>query len=362
MTFPSANNPAKSERLIHLCGVTLATLSLCSAVLGAYAILGENCAQVALAHLLAALTGGAAGTIADRRRLGRHFFPWILSFAIPLFGGVGVYFLLQNMKKPWSGKLMEEYTAYLDDAASFRESVPITDQTAPTAPVPLGDVLSVTDSEAEQRIAIEYLSEMETPAAVEVLRKAASTAGSEAYFFSMTALTQMEDKMLARLDELEDAIKRSGETEADGDLLIQTAAAYLDFIYYHFVTGETRTEYLQRAQALLDHVLERNATGSSELDESLLLSGRVQLGMGNARMAIKYFNRYIARNPQQWNGYLWRAEAWYRSGDYGRVREDCAKADKISGITQNMRYVTDFWLENLAEMEGSLSRWLAESQ
>lgn len=335
---------ANMERLTRICGLFLASLSLCAAVFGANALLKQNFPHVLLAYFAAAFTGSAAGTIADRRRLGKHFFPWIASFAFPLFGGAGAYFLLQYMKKPRSGNLIEEYASYLDEAASFRESVPDPELPAPTEPISLGDVLAITDSEAEQRIAIEYLAEMETPAALEILRKASSTSGSEAYFFSMTALTQMEDKMLARLDELEEMIRQCGETEADMDLLVKTAASYLDFIYYNFVSGETQKEYLRRAQTLLNHVLDKDSIGISEIDDALLLAGRVQLAMDEGKKAIKYFNRYIERNPRRWNGYLWRAEAWHKLCEYSLLCEDCAKADKIGGIPQTMRGVIDFWL------------------
>lgn len=349
---------AGRERLIRASGAILATLSLCAAVYGALALLGQNFADIALAHLFAATTGGAAGNIADRRRLGWHFFPWIVAFTCPLLGGVAAYLLLQNMKKPRAGKLIEEYSAYLDEAASFRESVPYAQGLTPAEPLSLGDVLNITDSEAEQRIAIEYLSEMETPSALEILRKAASTAGSEAYFFSMTALTQMEDRMLARLDELEYSIQRTGEVEADADLLMETARSYLDFIYYNFASGEIRTEYLRRIDTLLSHVFSKNATGKNEIDEALILSGRVRLAMNESKAAARYFTRYIESNPEKYNGYLWRAEAWYKLHEYSHLREDCASADKIGGIPQNMRSVVDFWLE-----EGTDSTmWAAHGQ
>lgn len=334
----------KSERLIHVRVIGLAFLSLCAAIAGTCALLAHNVAAIALAHLLAAFTGGAAGAIADRRRLGSHFFAWIMAFAMPLYGGVASYFLFQDMKRRRTGRLVEEYAVYLDEAASFRDSVPIGRFPAPNEMISLGDVLMETDSESVQRVAIEYLAEMETPSALEILRKAASTAGSEAYFFSMNALTQMEDRMLARLDELEDQFKQDGAAGADADLLLKTASAYLDFIYYNFVEGEIRQEYLRRAQTLLNRVLDNNSTGAIERDNALVLAGRAQLLLNENRGALKYFNRYIANNPERSAGYLWRAEAWHKLREYALVKKDCAKAASMSDMPQNMRGVIDFWL------------------
>lgn len=342
-------NATQKERIIHAAGRLFAVVSLGAGVFGAYAALELNFLAIVTAHLLAAFYGGAAGAIADRRRLGRHFFPWTVAFTIPLFGGVAAYFLLQNMKRPRTGRLFEEYAVYLDDAAAFKDSVPVMEHAAPGEPVSLGDVLSTADSEAEQRIAVEYLAEMETPQAMEILRKAASSAGSEAYFFAMTALTQMESRMLARVDELEDQIRHTGEQTADVEVLLNAASAYLDFLYYHFVAGETRTEYLRRAETLLNYALENQSAGPGEINEALLLAGRVQLALGNGKRAIKYFNNYIDSNPDRSSGYLWRAEAWHKLGKYAQLRDDCEKAGKVGDLPANMRPVIDFWLtENSA--------------
>lgn len=351
MTSASGVNASGHERRMRGLGLLLGTIALCAALAGSGAVLAQEFTVALLAHFLAAITGGSAGSVADRRRLGTHFFPWIMAFTMPLFGGSAAYFLLETMKKPRSGRLLEEYAAYLNDAASYRESVPVLERSAPAELVSLEDVLSNPSSDAEQRIAIEYLAEMETQAAFEILRKAVSSAGREAYFFAMTAITQREDKMLAQLGELEDTIRQTGESRADVELLLKTAAAYIDFIYYRFAAGERRAEYLHRAEALLRRVLDSHATGVSEINEALILFGRVQLGLNNGESAATYFSQYIERNPGRNLGYLWRAEAWHTLGKYARLREDCRVAREIGGIPHNMLAVLDFWLPEQADEE-----------
>lgn len=343
--IPVANARATGrERRMRNLGRLLGALSFCAAIAGSFAIVAQNLPGIIGTHLLAATTGGCAGAVADRRRLGAHFFPWIMAFLMPLFGGSAAYFLLETMKRPRSGRLLEEYAAYLNDAASYRESVPVPERSAPAELVSLGDVLSNPVSDAEQRIAIEYLAEMETQAAFEILRKAVSSAGREAYFFAMTAMTQMEEKMLAQLGELEDAVSSSGEKHADEELLLKTATAYIDFIYYRFATGERRSEYLHRAEALLRIALDRPATGPGEINETLILLGRVKLALNDGASAAKCFSRHIERNPACSLGYLWRAEAWHTLGNYARLREDCRAARQRGGIPPNMLAVLDFWL------------------
>ena len=345
----SGANAISRERFVRHLALLLGALSLCAAIAGLIAMLAQAFTVIILAHFLAALTGGAAGTIADRRRLGVHFFPWILAFTTPLFGGIAAYFLLETMKRPRTGKLLEEYAVYLNDAASYRESVPVLGHSAPMEFVSLADVLSNPVSDAEQRVAIEYLAEMETPAALEILRKATLSANQETRFFAMTAMTQIEDKMLIRLGELEESVKQNGESSQDATLLLKTAKAYIDFIYYQLITGERRSEYLHNAETLLQRVLESPLTGTSEINETLILLGRVKLGLNDGKNAVTYFSRYIERNPGKNPGYLWRAEAWYKLGQYAHLREDCKTARQIGCIPKNMSAVLDFWLPEKTE-------------
>lgn len=346
---------AGRERRMRSLSLLLGALSLCAAIAGSFAIIAQNLPGIVVAHLLAATTGGCAGAVADRRRLGAHFFPWIMAFTMPFFGGSAAYFLLETMKRPRTGRLLEDYAAYLNDAASYRESVPILERSAPTESVSLGDVLSNPASDAEQRIAIEYLAEMETQAGFEILRKAVASAGREAYFFAMTAVTQMEDKMLAQLGELEDAVRNSGEGQADEELLVKTATAYIDFIYYQFATGERRSEYLRRAETLLRNALDRHATGAREINEALILLGRVKLALNDGESAAKCFSKHIERNPSRSLGYLWRAEAWHMLGNYARLREDCRRARELGEIPPNMLAVLDFWLPETPDTEQEIS-------
>lgn len=339
------------ERRMRSLGPLLGALSSGAAIAGLFAMVAQNLAGIIAAHLLAAITGGCAGAIADRRRLGAHFFPWVMAFTMPFFGGSAAYFLLETMKRPRTGRLLEDYAAYLNDAASHRESVPVPAGSSPTELVSLGDVLADPASDAEQRIAIEYLAEMETQAAFEILRKAASSADREAYFFAMTAMTQMEDKMLARLGELEDAVSSSGEGRADAELLLKTATAYIDFIYYRFATGGRRSEYLHRAEKLLRNALDGPATGTREINEALVLLGRVKLALNDGESAAKCFSKHIERNPSRSLGYLWRAEAWHALGNYERLREDCRRARELGDIPPNMLAVLDFWLPERPDEE-----------
>lgn len=345
----------RKERLIGYFGMLLGALSLSAAVVGFIAVLEQNFLWVLPAHCVAAITGAYAGSIADKRRLGKQFFPWVMALTVPLFGGVAAYFLLETMKKPKVGTLLEEYAVYLNDAAAYRDSVPVLEREMPETAelVSLADVLTNPSSEAEQRIAVEHLADMETQAAIEILRKVMASSNKEGFFFAMTAMTQMEDKMLTYLQELEASITLIGEEQVEAEILLKTAVTYIDFMYYQFAVGERRAEYLQRVETILQCVLSNAASNANQLNEVLILLGRVKLQVKDGEAAAKCFNRYIERNPERPLGYLWRAEAWYILGKYGRVREDCHKVKQMKAVPPNMLGSMEYWLPEAPTTEES---------
>ena len=321
--------------------ILLALASLGSGCLGASYLLGGALPLAALCHTVSGGLGCYAATLSDSRRLGGHWFQAALSFCVPFLGGAAAFFLSEAVKRKKSGTLADEFAVYLNDAASFRESVPVTDGNAPSPDdmVSLADILANPISEAEQRIAVENLASMETPAAMEILRKVIDSDAGEGRFFAMTALGQMEDKLLVKLERLEDDLD-SGRDVGVG-ALIETARTYMDFSYYQLAQDARRAKYLARAGELLEKAL---ADEDCAADAWILL-GRVRLLEYDCAKALRCFSTYIRDNPERQGGYLWRAEAWLLMGEYGRVREDCADAVRLGPIPGNIDGSVRFWIE-----------------
>lgn len=319
---------------------TMALSSLCLGCLGVYLLVQGHAVFGAACHFLAAYLGYRAALLSDSRRLGRHIFQAAVAFCVPFMGGCTSFFLSEAVKRKKTGTLSDEFAVYLNDAASFRESVPVCDCDVPScdAILPLADVLANPVSQEEQRIAVENLASMETPAAMGILRKVIDSDSGEGRFFAMTALAQMEEKLLARLQRQEEDLA-SGREGGPG-MLVAAARTYIDFSYFQLAQDSRRAEYLARAGELLEQA-EPSPDAPSDV---WILLGRVRLLQFDAVRAREAFDRYLERYPENQAGYLWRAEAWYQLGDYLRVREDCRNARRLGDVPANIRGCVDFWL------------------
>lgn len=342
----------------------LALVSLLAGGAGLYLLLvgggpilmGSEPYLAAACHVLSGFFGFHSAKIADSRRVGGHWFQLAVSFGIPFFGGIVAFYLSETLKNKKTGHLADEFAVYLSDAATFRESVPISDLEAPPAEdvVSLADILAHPVSESEQRIAVENLASMETPMAMEILRKVIESDDGEGRFFAMTALGQVEDKMLTKLQALEEDLD-SGRDESPAALM-GAARTYLDFSYYQLAQDERRSEYLGKAKKLLERAL-----ADPDADpEGLILLGRIELLNYNTKDALARFNAYLAKNPASRPGLLWRAEAWFMLGEYARVREDCQKALDLDQTQDNIRETAIFWAENAMRREKESMRILKD--
>ncbi len=318
----------------------LACLSAIAGCLGLDRLLGGDIPAAALCHAASAVFGGWAASLSDSRRLGRHLFQIALSVSAPFFGGVTAYVLSEAVKRKRTGSLADEFAVYLNDAASFRESVPVADEEIPSIEelAPLYDILVGNAPESEQRIAVENLVSMETPAAMDILRRVVEVNRGEGRFFAMTALGQMEEKLLARLQRQEEFIA-SGRDESVTPL-IEAAGTYIDFVYYRIAQDARRFECLNRAGELLRLALKKEGCP----DSALLTLGRVGLLAYDGAGAMDCFNDYLARHPGDPAGLVWRAEAWHVLGEYAKVRADCAEAKRHGRIPPGILPSVLFWL------------------
>lgn len=317
----------------------MAAASLCIGCAGVYLLMNDGMPLAILAHLAASVVGCYAAILSDSRRLGGHWFQASVSFSIPFLGGCTAYFLSEAVKRKKSGTLSDEFAIYLNDAASFRESIPVADtDPAPAESIlPLADVLANPISEAEQRIAVENLASMETPDAMGILRRVIDSDSGEGRFFAMTALGQMEEKLLAKMQRQENEL--SSGREVTPGMMVAAARTYLDFSYFQIAQNGRRLEYLTRPAELLTDALAMNDCDG----EAMILMGRVGLMLYKPEEALEMFNAYLKIYPESQNALLWRAETWYMLGDYQKVRDDCLHAREVGDVPGWIGDAVEFW-------------------
>ncbi len=319
----------------------LSIVSLAIGLSGLALLIEGHIAPAVIAHLAAAVIGRYAAVVSDNRRSGNHWFQTALSFCLPFIGPYAAFALSDAMKHKKTGTLSQEFAVYLNDAATFRESVPIVDSEAPLAE----DVVSMTDilknplSEAEQRMAVENLSSMETPHAIEALRKVIDSNSGEGRFFAMTALAQLEERLFAKLQSLEESIATG---RLDGpDVCLETAKTYLDFSYYQLAQDARREEFLSKAMVMLDKTMADKVFDP----EAWILAGRIALLRSDGEKALNYFNQYLKLLPNSVKGLLWRAETWFMLGNFEQVRLDCLSILEYGGPPDSFSDTVMFWAE-----------------
>ncbi|MDR2391029.1 MAG: hypothetical protein LBE84_05055 [Planctomycetota bacterium] len=325
--------------LIESTALILAAVSVFSGFFGASLLSLGRPFEAAGLHFLAAGFGWRAALITDRRRLGDHWFAFFLPFCVPFFGGGVTYILCVSVKFGKAGDLAEEFAAYLSDAATFRESVPIrTDEVLnPENLVSLSDILAAPITEAEQRVAVEHLAGMESPAAIEILQRVIESDSGDARFFAMTAIGQIEERLLNRIQRMEEDM-RSGR-EFGAKIRVDAARAYIDFSYYQLAQESMRNDYLERAEKLLEKALGENDCGP----ETLILLGRVGLLRYDLEKALARFNSCLETDPENVGVLLWRAEAFYGLGEYEKTRKDCLAAEAIGHVPDSILGTVRFW-------------------
>lgn len=324
--------------------ILLAVAALAASLLGLALLLNGQVWLALVLHIVAAAVGGYAAILSDSRRSGEHWFQAAIAFCLPVAGPFAAFLLSEAVKRKKTGRLSEEFAVYLNDAATFRESVPVTDSEVPSADemVPLSDILANPVSEAEQRVAVENLSNMETPMAMAALRKVIDSGAGEGRFFAMTALGQLEERLFSKLQALEESIE-SGRT-SDPDVFLEAARTYLDFSYFQLAQDARREEFLAKAKDMAEKAMRQGGFDP----ETWILVGRIELLQGNTAEAKRCFDSYLEAFPESPKGLLWRAEAWFALGEYDQVRNDCLQVLEFGGAPSLFRETVMFWAESTA--------------
>ena len=322
-------------------GWLLGALSMAGSVYSLGSVLDGHLAPALVAHMASGLLGGWGAARMRASLRGSGWYECVIAWCIPCAGGPLVWLQAAGEAlSPKGGEVAKEFTEYLDAAMRMGEAqLPTDEHHLPPSPelvVPMADVLRSDSDPDEKRNAIEALSRVETPDAVETLRSALTGDSTEVRFYAASALSRLEERLAARMKALENDLAKGLRDR--GLVALELARTSLDYGYYRLTDETRRIEFLERAARHADEAVQR-----SRDPEAFLIAGRAMLELARHGDAERMFSRFLDRVGDDAKGLLWRAEARFRQGRYAGVRDDCRRARAAGGVPEVLADVVGMW-------------------
>ena len=196
------------------------------------------------------------------------------------------------------------------------------------------DVLRTNDPQLEEN-AINKLSRSLTKKSVNILKDVVKTSTSDTKILAASALTEMEDKIITKIDTIRTQVGQN----PDDDTVLELARAYDLYCYLGVLDTVSEKHYQNLALEQYETFLQKQA----EHRTASLEYGRILLNAGRTEDAIKNLRLALALSPEDVNPQIWLAEAYYRSQDYDNVRKLCTKLADRKKLPENIQEVVDCW-------------------
>jgi len=303
-------------------------------------LFGGDYAPAACLHVAAGLAGGYGGMRLRRPVRGGGLFEFVVGLGVPCVGGVLAWLHGAGERLARQGKVAREFAEYIDASMRLGEAqLPEVRRSSAPSPDQVGPMLDVLRSDAgedDKRNAIEALSRLETPAAVETLRSVLTSESTEVRFYAASALSRLEERLALRLKALEDDLAMARRER--GVVELEMARTYFDYAYYRLADETRRTDFLERSSLHAQRALEEGGDASAAL-----AAGKALLELGRCAEAEEAFSRYLELTSDDVKGLLWRAESRFRLGRYPGVREDCARVRDLGGAPKVMAGALEMW-------------------
>jgi tetratricopeptide (TPR) repeat protein len=196
------------------------------------------------------------------------------------------------------------------------------------------DVLRTNDRQLEEN-AISKLSRSLTRNSVNILKDVVKTSTSDTQILAASALTEMEDKIIAKIETLRAQVCQNPDEEN----VLELARVYDLYCYLGVLDTVSEKHYQKLALEQYGSFLQMQAGHRT----ATLEYGRILLNAGRTEDAIKNLRLALALSPQDVNPQIWLAEAYYRSQDYDNVRKLCTKLADTKKLPENIQEVVDWW-------------------
>ncbi len=263
-----------------------------------------------------------------------------ITAVLPVYGMLGmfcVYLYMRNAKTE-----AREYFETDEDFLSDRRQVWIKDVKRDAIDIKRNemevdafrDVLRTNDRQLEEN-AINKLARSLTRKSVSILKEVVKTSTSDTKILAASALTEMEDKIITKIETL----RTQAHRDADAESILELARVY-DLYCYLGVLDTVSKKHYQNLTLEQYEVFLQIDSGHREAN---LEYGRILLNAGRTEDAIKNLRLALALSPQDVNPQIWLAEAYYRSQDYDNVRKLCSKLANRETLPENIKEIVDWW-------------------
>lgn len=187
-----------------------------------------------------------------------------------------------------------------------------------------------------QENAINKLSKILTKKSVSILKEVVQNSLSDAKILAATALIDMEDRIIRRIEEIRAVLNREPE---NSEAVLQLARVYDLYCYLGVLDPAVQEHY--RFLALEQYETFLNI--HPDHFEANLEYGRILLNAGRYGEAIERLQAASRIEPQDANPYIWLAEAYYETGNFPQVSQTCAKLSALHGLPQTFKPVVELW-------------------
>ncbi|MFQ5674381.1 MAG: tetratricopeptide repeat protein [bacterium] len=198
------------------------------------------------------------------------------------------------------------------------------------------DILKTNDRQLEE-LAVNKLSKELTKNSVNILKSVLKSHTSDTRVLAASALTEMEDKILTRIDALRAELYRDSDNP---DATLELARAY-DLYCYLGVLDSVSERYYQGLT--LEHYEKFLKIDPGHLEANLEY-GRILLNAGKIDEAIKMLRLAQSLTPESINPQIWLAEAYYRAEDYQNVRKICQRLSSFEKVPSRVKEVVSWWI------------------
>ena len=190
-----------------------------------------------------------------------------------------------------------------------------------------------------QENAINRLAKMINKRAVVLLQDVVKNATAPMRTMAAAALSDMESKIVYKIDSLRHELQQSSRDE---QATLELARTYDVYCHLGILDADLQKYYRQLAIEKYQHFLAREP----EHYAANLEYGRLLLNSGRPQEAIVVLARAATLAADDPNASIWLAEANYELGDFKAVSEVCKSLARIAPLPEDVRDLVSCWLES----------------